>query len=92
MLNILKFAALSPPPPKKNKMPVILQQETPHTVRHHYTNLDAEMAMDIDDQAHVNLADYPVPNTPPGQGRGGPTTTSTPRTRLYECQRNCPTG
>ncbi|EYE90379.1 uncharacterized protein EURHEDRAFT_307937 [Aspergillus ruber CBS 135680] len=47
-----KHSLSPPPPPKKNKMPVILQQETPHTVRHHYTNLDAEMAMDIDDQAH----------------------------------------
>ncbi|ODM16173.1 hypothetical protein SI65_08607 [Aspergillus cristatus] len=59
-------------PQKKNKMPAVLQQETPHTIRHHSTNPDAETAMDIDDQTHVNPADYPVPNTPPGQGEDQP--------------------
>lgn len=55
-------------PPKKNKMPAVLQQETPHTIRHHSTNPEDETAMDVDDQTHVNPADYPIPNTPPGQG------------------------
>ena len=49
-------------------MPAVLQQETPHTARHCSINPDAETAMDIDDQTHVNPANYPVPNTPPGQG------------------------
>lgn len=53
-------------------MPAVLQQETPHTIRHHSTNPDTETAMDIDDQTHVNPADYPVPNTPPGQGGDQP--------------------
>ncbi|OJJ78643.1 uncharacterized protein ASPGLDRAFT_53408 [Aspergillus glaucus CBS 516.65] len=64
-------------------MPAVLQQETPHTARHHSVNPDAEMAMDIDDQTHVNPADYPVPNTPPHQGRDQPQLQPQPQELAY---------